>query len=382
MCLSSFIVRYIEIFSKERTTRIAKSTGGVVVSGKSHHFLHTRFIKRSQQCHIGDGSEIGDIERPLMCFSVFPDDTCTVDGERHSQIHQTDIMDDLIVTALQKGGVNGTKGLEPLFCKRPHGSDGMLLRNRNVPKTLRVLFHCCTQSRTAWHGSRYTDDLFIFIGHVHQCFRKDLCSGLGTTLFKRLSCFGIKSAYTVPVFFGTLGNLVSLAFCCLRMDNNRFPKTFGYFHCLNKCCNIMPIHRTYVFDAHLFEQYSRGNQFKTLLEALCHICGTFRKDFQHLLHFSFKLLIKRACHRLRKQFGDRTNRFGNTHFIIIQNDHHRILPVSKLVERFIDHSRTHTAVTDKSDRNTILLLQGYRLGRPDCQRDGSRTVPGNIIVIR
>ncbi len=46
-------------------------------------------------------------------------------------------MHDLIVAALEKGGINGAEGLVPLACKTGSECDGMLLGNADIEDALR-----------------------------------------------------------------------------------------------------------------------------------------------------------------------------------------------------------------------------------------------------
>ena len=103
---------------------------------------------------------------------------------------------------------------------------------------------------------------------------------------------------------------------------------------------------------------------------------------KYFFHFAFELLVKRTRHGLRQQLGDRPDRLGDTHLIVIEDNYHRVLPVTKFVKRFIDHSRTHTSITDESYRDTLFFFKCDRLCSTDSQRNGSGTVSGYIIVIR
>ena len=262
MCFAQCIFRHITIFCHKCTARITEGTGTIVVSRKCHHLFHTRFIVGCKQGHIWYGSEIGDIEYPLMGLTVLTYNPGTVDGESHPKIHQTDIVYDLIVSSLQEGRIDGTEGLESLFGKRSHGSNSMLLSNRYIPEAFRIFFHRSIQPCTTWHRSGYSHNRFIFIRHSNQCLGEDLRCCFSSTFFVRFTCFGIKRTHPMPVFFGAFGNLIPFAFGCLRVNDDRLAKPFGHLHCLYQRSNIMSVYRTDILDTHLFKKHPRGDQLK------------------------------------------------------------------------------------------------------------------------
>ena len=138
----------------------------------------------------------------------------------------------------------------------------MLFGNGNIPKTLRELLNDGTHTCAAWHGCRYTYDLFILFCHCQQCFGEDRCSRLRATFLCRLSRFQIKRTDTMPVFFAAFSELIPFSFGRLGMNDHRFSKCFGDLHRCNQRFNIVSIYRSDILYPHLFKKDTRRDQLE------------------------------------------------------------------------------------------------------------------------
>ena len=67
-----------------------------------------------------------------MCGTVAGHQPRTVHSEQHIQLHQIDIMDDLVVGALEKCGIDGDYGQQPLAGQTRRKRDGVFLRHADV----------------------------------------------------------------------------------------------------------------------------------------------------------------------------------------------------------------------------------------------------------
>ncbi len=53
--------------------------------------------------HVGNAAQIAQIETAGMCRAIRSDQSGTVDGEHHRQVLQRDVVNELVVSTLQKG---------------------------------------------------------------------------------------------------------------------------------------------------------------------------------------------------------------------------------------------------------------------------------------
>jgi len=75
-----------------------------------------------------------------MCRSIGPGQSGPVEHERHRQVLQSDIVNQLVVASLQKGRIDGHDGTHPLDRKATRYGDSVLLGDANVDVTLRKPF--------------------------------------------------------------------------------------------------------------------------------------------------------------------------------------------------------------------------------------------------
>jgi hypothetical protein len=90
-------------FSNTRASGIANGNRAVdFPQGGRQHVAELVFVFRRHHGHVGETAEIGQVEDPMMRAAVISGKTGAVDGERHRQPLQANIMDDLIVGTLEK----------------------------------------------------------------------------------------------------------------------------------------------------------------------------------------------------------------------------------------------------------------------------------------
>ena len=85
----------------------------------------------------GQAAEIGDVERAGVGGAVGADQAGAVDGEAHRQALDRDVVDHLVVGALQEGRVDGAERAEALGGEAGGEGDGVLLGDADVEAALR-----------------------------------------------------------------------------------------------------------------------------------------------------------------------------------------------------------------------------------------------------
>ena len=124
-----------------------------------------------------------------------------VDGKAHWKFLQGYVMNNLVIGALQKRGIDGTEGLEP-FGRQARGKCYcVLFGNANIKHAFRKLFGKFIKAGARSHGSGDGNDLLVL-------FRfRDECLGKNTGVGRRIACgvlelqsFGIKARDGVVVF--------------------------------------------------------------------------------------------------------------------------------------------------------------------------------------
>ena len=102
------------------------------------HMPELVLILRSHDRHVGQAAQIGQVEDAVMRSPVVSGKPGAVDGEGHRQALQADIMNDLVVGALQKGRIDADDRTHPCGGKPGGEGDGMLLGDPDVEEAVRI----------------------------------------------------------------------------------------------------------------------------------------------------------------------------------------------------------------------------------------------------
>ena len=106
--------------------------------GAQHVHQH-RLVARGHDDDVGDRAEVGDVERAVVGGAVVPDQPGAVHREGDVEALQGDVVDDLVVGALEEGRVDRADRLRPLK-RQPRGEqDGVLLGDADVVVLLGAL---------------------------------------------------------------------------------------------------------------------------------------------------------------------------------------------------------------------------------------------------
>ena len=87
---------------------------------------------------IGQGREISDVEAAGMGRAVGADQPGAVDREAHRQVLDRDVVDDLVVGALQEGRIDRAERAHALRGEAGGESDRVLLGDADVERALRM----------------------------------------------------------------------------------------------------------------------------------------------------------------------------------------------------------------------------------------------------
>src|SRR5690606_22503250 len=95
----------------DRSVRAAAT--GVAHGGRAveqvaggEHAPQLVFIAGGHHQHVGDAAQVGQVEAAGVGRAVFANQAGAVDGEQHIQMLHHDVVDQLVVSALEEGGVN------------------------------------------------------------------------------------------------------------------------------------------------------------------------------------------------------------------------------------------------------------------------------------
>ena len=150
---------------------------GLVSEGEAGHRPHLVGVLRGHQRHVRDAAQVGEVEDAVVRPAVVADQAGPVQKEAHGQVLQGDIVDDLVVRALQKRRIDGADRLEAFGGQTGGECDGVLLGDADIEVALRVQLGEFVQAGAVRHGGGDADDLVVRLGQVVQGFDKRIGVG-------------------------------------------------------------------------------------------------------------------------------------------------------------------------------------------------------------
>ena len=120
------------------TAGITDRAGPIVYRGsRRHHVDEFSLIRRRHQDEIRQAAEISEVKRAGMGWPVGADQTRAIHHEADGQALDRDVMDNLVIGALQKRRIDRDKWLVPLGRQARSKGHRVLLRNSDVKSPIR-----------------------------------------------------------------------------------------------------------------------------------------------------------------------------------------------------------------------------------------------------
>ncbi len=134
--------------------------------------------------HVRQAAEIGEIERTRMGRAIGPHEARAIHREAHRQVLERDIMHELVVAALQEGGIDRAERLVALRRHAGREGHGVLLGDPDIEGALRKGLPEEIEARARGHGGGDGDDLVVCLGLALQAFGENL--GVARRIGRRL----------------------------------------------------------------------------------------------------------------------------------------------------------------------------------------------------
>src|SRR5690606_1827969 len=183
------------------------------------HGAHLVHVTRHGDTDVRDGAQVGQVVDALVRRAVTADQARPVDREHHVEVLEGDVVDHLVVAALQERRVDGHDGL--LAPQRQPGAyrHRHVLGDANVDVAPRVHLAVAHQAAALAHGGR--DDPYAVVGRGQR--GGGLSEGLGPGVARPLGhrVDRVEAAGAVPGDRVRLGGLVALALARDDVEHGR-----------------------------------------------------------------------------------------------------------------------------------------------------------------
>ena len=145
--------------------------------GGGDHMGQLGLVRRRHDHEIGQGRQIGDVERAGMGGAVGAHQAGAVHGEAHRQRLDRHVMHHLVIGALQEGGIDGAEGLHAFG--RHAGGEGhaMLLGDADIEGAFREGLLEQIDAGARRHGGGDGDDARVLLGFRDQAFAEHFLIG-------------------------------------------------------------------------------------------------------------------------------------------------------------------------------------------------------------
>jgi hypothetical protein len=149
----------------------------VMRGGGGDHIDQFRFIPRGHDDKTGQVRKVGHVKGTRMGGPVGPDKSRAVNSKADGQALKRHVMHDLVIAALQEGGIDRHKGFQPAGGHRGGKGDAVLFGNPHIEHPRRKARGHNVQSRAGRHRGGDGDDLAIARSLIRQGLAEN--SGIG-----------------------------------------------------------------------------------------------------------------------------------------------------------------------------------------------------------
>ncbi|OPZ84048.1 MAG: hypothetical protein BWY76_02014 [bacterium ADurb.Bin429] len=320
-----------------------------------------------------------------MGGAVFTDDAGAVKGEDHRIPLQADIVQDLIIRALQEGGVNGHDGAQAFARHAGRRRHRVFFGHAHIEEAVGKAVAEGIQAGAVAH--RGAD-----CHHARVIFRvpagggtEDFSEGVASAGFHRLPRFQIEDRHGMQAAVVILRRRVAFTLGGQDVQQHGPGQVAHLRQDIQQCGKIVAIYRTDVGEAQVFEEHAADDH---LLETGFHLfqqCEQTPPSGQALQQ-GFTACLRPAitfvaAHAVQIA-GQRADIRRNRHGVVIQ-DHQKIqVGVSGVIQRFQRHARAKRAVAD--DGNDVAGSAGLCSRARHAQRrgDGGAAMTGIKDIVR
>lgn len=245
----------------EGAARVADGGGAGVVVGGGEHVPAFGGGGGTVEGEVGDAVEVGEVERAVVGGAVCADEAGAVDGEHDGEVLQGDVVDELVVGALEEGGVDGDDGFEAAAGEAGGEGEGVLFGDADVVVAVGVGFGVADHAGAFAHGGGNGDEAVVLGGGVAEPVAEDLGTGGGGGGGAGGNAGGVVEAGDAMVEDGVgFGELVALAFAGDDVEESR-PFDFAYvLEHGDESVEIVSVDGAVVVEAEFFEEGAGGDE--------------------------------------------------------------------------------------------------------------------------
>ena len=350
--------------------------------GHVHQF---RFVRWRHDNHVGQGRQIGDVERACVRAAICADQAGAINGKANRQVLDSDIVHHLIIGALQEGRINSAE--RPHSLRRQTSGEGhaMLLGNADVKAAVGMRLRKFIDAGARGHGRGDGANGRVGISQLGKRFAEHILVRRRAAAGALVLLAGNDVEFDDAMIFvrSRFGRGIALAFLRDDMDEHgAFRIVTDIFEDRDQLFQIVAINRADIIEAELFEQGAAHRHAAGIFLRLGRrIVDTARQPTGKLARETAQPKIFAGGYQTRKISGKATYRRGNRHVVVVEYDDQPVARRLGVVHSFIGHARAHRAVAD--NRDCLAGFARHLVGdrKSESSRNRCRAVRGTERVI-
>ena len=350
------------------SARVAHRGRTLMLEAGVEHLPALVLIGRRHDDYVGQAAQIAVIEAAGVGRAIGADQAGAIDGEQHRQLLQDDVVDQLVISALQERGIDRHHRLVALAGQTGRQGHGMLFGDADIEVAAGKPLFEFDQTRAFAHGRRHAQQARVRLGHVAQPLAEHLGVGRRTGLgLGQMVLARVEGADAVVGDRILFRRQIALA---LLGDHVQEARPIGIAEIAqggDQGVEIVAVDRADVVEPQFLEQRARRDH---ALDMLLGPAGQFPDGRHAVLQQFLAALANGRVEAARQQLGQVVVHGADVgrdrHLVVVQ--HHQQVGVQRagMVQRLEGHAAGQAAIADDCHRMHVALLEP----RGNCHAQG------------
>ncbi len=300
----------------------------------------------------------------------------SVQQQRHVQARHADIVNQLVVGALEEGGIHRKIRLHATSRQPSRQRHRMLLGNAYIHDAPGIALRKVAQPRTGGHGGCDGHNFIVRLRHFAQRFRHHAAIGRQRAFFSRRAGFHIERRRAVENFRAFLRCAVTVTLFRQHMYHHRLVQALHGFQRVFQRLQVMAVNRPIVVEAKAVEEafpvFPTEDGFDRILAPGKHALNWLADQWQPrqtLLDNALGACPAAGHAQLGQVLRQSPDVGGNGHFIIIEDNNQRCMAVAGIVERLIAHAACQGAIAHQCQHMMLFALHVSGARQPQRRRE-------------
>ena len=312
---------------------------------------------------MGDGAQRRHIEGAMVGGSVLAHQSAAVQTEHHGQREQSEVVNDIVVSALGKRAVDIAEGLETVFGHTSREGNGVALGYAHVEGAVGHGVHQYVHRAAGGHGGCHAHDAVVHLCQFEQGLAKHvLVLGrlVGRVAHDALAGLGIKSARSVPDGGFVFGGLVAFALGGMQVQQLGALHVFELTQQAHHLLDVVTVEGTEVAYVHALKDILLMAQHRLdgvveSYDALAAAVAQMAVVLEPSGHLEPYLVIGGIGVEIEQILLHATHSAVYAHVVVVEDDEQVVGGRRDIVETLKGQTATHGTIADDGHHMTVVV---------------------------